>query len=830
MKSFPTAIPPFLLLSAVLLLAAMACNQPSSSGKSGNATDTGASMAGGVDRSVLPFPDLQFHGKIDSNADQSQPDFPKEVEAPAGAPNVLLILTDDVGYGASSTFGGPIQTPTFDKLAASGLRYNEFHTTSLCSPTRAALITGRNHHNVASGVITEMATGYPGYNSLVPKACASIGEILKDNGWNTGWWGKMHNVPDWKSSTSGPFDLWPNGLGFEYFYGFIGGDNHQWRPALYQNTNPIEPYIGNPDYILDKDLADNAIAYIGKHNSISPKRPFFVYYCTGTAHAPHHAPKDWIDKYKGKFDQGWDKVREETLLRQKRLGVVPQNTKLTVRNEGIPAWDGLSADQKKLYAHEMEVYAGALSYADYNIGRVIDAVEKTGQLDNTIIIYIMGDNGASAEGTVQGTTNEVATAANGVTESIPFLLSQMDKLGSKYTYNHYSYAWAHAMNTPFQWTKQVASHFGGTRNGLVISYPKVIKDKGGLRSQFHHAIDIVPTILELCGLPAPKKVNGIDQRPMDGVSMVYTFNDSIAASKRNTQYFEMLGNRAVYHDGWVACTTPFRKPWQTVGGETKNPAGDFKWELYHISDDFSEADNLAEKEPAKLKELQALWWEEAGKNNVLPLDCSFAERADPSIRPSLHRGRDHFEYYEGADRIPEASAPDFKNKSWSITADLVAAKNTSGVLATMGGYFGGFVLMVKNSKPVFQYRISNQPQHLVSLTSQQPLATGEHKLRVDFSYDGGGLGKGGTFTMFVDDKQVAQKKVEATIAIRFSLDETWDIGEDTGTPVDYATYDVPFKFNGEIKKITVDLKAASTTKADEQKLREGEKLAALARE
>jgi arylsulfatase len=814
----------------VFIVLVLACNEKSGSEVKSNSEPTASSSTGGVDRTVLPFPDPEFHGKIDSNATQSQSDFPKETEAPQGAPNVVLILTDDVGFGASSVFGGPVQTPTFEKLAANGLRYNEFHTTSLCSPTRAALITGRNHHNVASGDITEMATGYPGYNSLVPKSAASVGEILKLNGWNTAWFGKMHNVPDWKSSTSGPFDLWPNGLGFEYFYGFLGGDSHQYRPALYENTTPIEPYVNNPDYILDNDLADKAVAYIRRHNSISPQRPFFVYYCTGTAHAPHHAPKEWIDKYKGKFDQGWDKVREETLARQKQLGVVPQNTKLTVRNEGIPAWDTLPADRKRLYAREMEVYAGALSHADHEIGRVIDAVAETGQLDNTIIIYIMGDNGASAEGTYQGTTNEIGTAGNGVVEDLPFMLSQIDKLGSKYTYNHYSYAWAHAMDAPFQWTKQVGSHFGGTRNGIVISYPKMITDKGGLRSQFHHVIDIVPTILDVCGVPIPKKINGIDQKPMDGVSMVYTFKDAKAEGKRNTQYFEMVGNRAIYHDGWVACTTPFRKPWQTIGGETKNPADDFKWELYHVADDFSEADNLADKEPAKLKELKDIWWEEARKNNVLPLDASFAERVDPAIRPSLTRGRTHFDYYDGAYRIPEGSAPDFKNKSWTITAEFSGKQNVNGTLVTMGGYFGGFALIVKNGKPMFIYRMSNQPKHLTILEGTQSLSAGEHKLVVDFVYDGGGVGKGATILLSVDGKQVGQKKVDETVGRRFSLDETYDVGEDTGTPVDFATYDVPFKFNGELKKVSVDLKPSNLTAADERKVREGQRMAALARE
>jgi arylsulfatase len=783
---------------------AFSCNQQQKT----ETTDTTGTKtpAGDFDRTVLPILPHDFAGTVDTNAMQSKPDFPVEVSAPKGAPNVLVIMTDDVGYGASSTFGGPIATPTFDKLAANGLRYNEFHTTALCSPTRAALITGRNHHNVATGVITEMATGFDGYNSLVPKSAASVGEILKDNGWNTGWWGKMHNIPDWKSSTSGPFDLWPNGLGFEYFYGFVGGDAHQFRPAMYENTQPVEPYIGKPNYIFDEDLADNCVSYIRKHNSVSPQKPFFAYYCTGTAHAPHHAPKEWIDKYKGKFDQGWDKVREETLERQKKAGVIPQNTKLTARNDGAPEWNSLSADQKKLYAREMEVYAGALAYADYSIGRVIDAVKETGQLDNTIIIYIMGDNGASAEGTQQGTTNEIGTGGNGFTEDIPFLLSQYDKLGTMYTYNHYSYGWALAMDAPFQWTKQVASHFGGTRNGLVISYPKGMKQKGEVRSQFHHVIDIVPTILELCGVPAPTKVNGVDQKPMDGVSMAYTFNDANAKSKRTTQYFELVGNRAIYNDGWVACTTPFRVPWQTMGGVSKYPSRDFKWELYNIVDDYSEADNLADKNPDKLKELQTLFYAEAKKNNVLPLDASFAERGNPAIRPGLTKGRTSFEYYEGAVRIPEGSAPNFKNQSWTITADVNTVAKSQGVLATMGGYFGGFALLVKDNKPMFMYRGTNQPQWLVTVQGTQTLSAGEHKISIDFIYDGGGLGKGANLILSVDGKEVAQKRIERTIGIRFSLDETWDVGEDTGTPVEFNVYDVPFKFNGELNKVTVAYK------------------------
>lgn len=782
----------------------VSCNQTQQSSDGTQAEPTTPDASGDFDRTVLPILPHAFAGKVDTNAMQSTPDFPVEVSAPKGAPNVIVILTDDVGYGASSTFGGPIATPTFDKLAANGLRYNQFHTTALCSPTRAALISGRNHHNVASGVITEQATGFDGYNSLVPKSAASIGEILKGNGWNTSWWGKMHNVPDWKSSTAGPFDLWPSGLGFEYFYGFIGGDANQWRPALYENTTPIDPYIGDPDYIMDDDMATRAINYINKQNSLAPEKPFFMYYCTGTAHAPHHAPKDWIAKYKGKFDQGWDKQREETFARQKAQGVIPENTKLTQRSDGIPAWDTLSADRKKVYARFMEVYAAALSYADYNIGRVLEAVEKTGELDNTIIIYIMGDNGASAEGTVNGTTNEIATAANGVTEDISYLLSQYDKIGGPETYNHYSYAWAHAMNTPFQWTKQVASHFGGTRNGMVISYPKAIKEKGGVRSQFHHVIDIVPTILDVCGVPAPKRVNGVDQKPMDGVSMAYTFNDAAAKGTRTTQYFELVGNRAIYHDGWIACTYPFRKPWQTVGGVSQYPSRDFTWELYNVSEDYSEADNLADKNPDKLKEMQAMFYSEAMKHNVFPLDASFAERADPSIRPSLTAGRNTFTYYEGAVRIPEGSAPNFKNKSWSITSEVSGGNN--GVLATLGGYFGGFALLVKNGKPTFIYRLSNQPQHMTKIESAQTLAAGHHTITIDFNYEGGGAGKAATVILLVDGKKVGEGKIPATVPLRFSLDETFDVGEDTGTPLDFKTYDVPFKYNGELDKVTVAYK------------------------
>jgi arylsulfatase len=768
--------------------------------------------------SVLPKPEPPFQGKIGRTVKDSTPDFPKGVEAPKGAPNVLLILMDDVGFGASSTFGGPIQTPSLQRIADSGLRFNMFHTTALCSPTRAALITGRNHHSVASGVITEFATGYPGYNSLVPKSAGSVGEVLRESGYNTSWFGKMHNVPDWMSSQAGPFELWPSGLGFEYFYGFLGGDSDQWHPALYQNTTPIEPYLGHPGYILDHDLADKAIAWLQMHQALAPNKPWFLYYATGTAHAPHHAPKDWIAKYKGQFDQGWDKVRAETLARQIKLGIVPANTELTARPEQIAAWDSLSADQRRLYAHMMEVYAGALSYADSQIGRVLDEVQQSGQWDNTLVIFEMGDNGASAEGTLQGTTNEVATAANSVKESLPFLLSMIDQLGGPLTYNHYPVGWAHAMDTPMQWTKQIASHFGGTRNGLAISWPARIKDKGGLRSQFCHVIDIVPTIYEAIGITPPTVLDGVPQKPLDGVSLVYTFDNPKAPTRHTTQYFEMMGNRAVYKDGWMASTTPLRLPWVTSGYEP-NP-DDFKWELYNINEDFSQADDLATKYPDKLKELQAAFDVEARKYNVYPLDSSFASRADPAIRPSLTRGRTEFTYYPGMIRIPEGSAPNFKNKSWIIAAEVnVPQSGANGVLATMGGRFGGWVLMLEDGKPQFVYALSNQPQDKFRVASDQPLPAGNHVVRFKLAYDGGGIGKGATGTLFLDETQVAQGRIPRTIPVRFSLDETFDVGADTGTPVveDYVDK-MPFAFTGTLKKFVVVLEPEKLSEEERKRL------------
>ncbi len=763
---------------------------------------------------VLPRPEQPFGGRIGITAADSVKDFPKEVEAPKGAPNILVILTDDVGFGASSTFGGPIPTSTMDRLAQAGLRYTQFHTTALCSPTRAALLSGRNHHTAATGVIMEAGTGFPGYNTLMPKSDGTFAEVLKQNGYNTAWYGKNHNVPDWHGSQAGPFDLWPTGLGFEYFYGFLGGDTSQWNPAIIENIKPIEP-PHTKDYFFDDDMADHAIDRIRMLDSVAPQKPWLVYYATGTAHAPHHAPKDWIAKYKGKFDQGWDKVREETLARQKQLGVVPANTKLTERSPGIPAWDSLDADHKKVAAHMMEVYAAALSHADHQMGRVLDAIDELGELDNTLVIYIQGDNGASAEGGQNGLLNEM-TFFNNVPEDFLEVLRRMDELGGPNTFNHYPIGWAHAMDTPFQWTKQIASHFGGTRNGMVISWPARIKDKGGIRTQFHHVIDLYPTVLEAVGVQSPSVLNGVPQAPIEGVSMGYTFADAKAPSRHRTQYFEMLGNRAIYHDGWVAATTPPTPPWAAVAGDVG--ILDYRWELYNVNEDFSEANDVATKEPAKLRELQDLFLVEAARHNVLPLDNSKIQRLDTTNRPSLTRGRSVFTYYPGAVRIPEGAAPDVKNKSFQIAARIeVPEGGAEGMLLTQGGRFAGWGLYVLGSKPVFCYNLAAVERYCV--TGKDALTPGKHNIELDFKYDGPGLGKGGTATLLVDGKPAGEGKLARTLAFRMSLDETFDCGEDTGTPVS-EDYHVPFKFTGKIGKVGVRIGAAALTPEEKRELDE----------
>lgn len=750
---------------------------------------------------VLPPPSQGFQGTINLRSKDSIPDFPKPIRAPKGAPNVLLVLLDDVGFGATSTFGGPCSTPTLDTLARNGLKYNQFHTTALCSPTRAALITGRNHHSAHTGVIMEAGTGYPGYNTMMTKETATVAEILKQNGYGTAWFGKNHNVPDWQTSQAGPFDLWPTGLGFDHFYGFIGGDTSQWRPAVTEGTKPIDPYLGKKDYNFDYDIANRASQWISMQKAVDPDKPFFCYYAPGATHAPHHPKKEWVEKYKGKFDQGWDKLREETLERQKRMGIVPANTRLTPLAPGLPAWNTLNEDQKKVYARYMEVYAGFLEQTDHNIGRVLETIRQTGELDNTLVIYIAGDNGASAEGSPQGLLNEM-TFFNGYPEDPKQVLNRMEEIGTWKTYNHYPAGWAHALCTPFQWTKQIASHYGGTRNGMVISWPKEIRARGELRAQWHHCIDIVPTILEACRITAPASVNGVPQKPIEGVSMAYTFGDSQAKSRRTKQYFELMGNRALYKDGWVACTTPPNTPWDPAGASVDEITG-YAWELYHTNNDFSQSENLALKMPEKLRDLQLEFYAEAAKFNVLPIDNSKTSRLDPAIRPSLTRGRKSFRFTEGMIRIPEGASPDIKNKSWSITADLEVTEGGQGMVVTQGGLFGGWALYLNKGKPVFHYNFLDLSRY--EIAAQEPLPAGKHRIVMEFAYDGGGMGKGGTVSLSADGKSLATGRVEKTIPIRVTIDETLDIGEDTGTPVSLG-YDVPFKLNGKLEKVIIDLK------------------------
>lgn len=796
----------------------------------GSVLATGAFLSGGTSaQEVLPAPPSPFKGQIGLSVKDSKSDFPRPVQAPKGAPNIVLVLLDDVGFGASSTFGGPCQTPTLDRLAKDGLRFTQFHTTALCSPTRAALLTGRNHHSVHTGVIMEQGTGYPGYDSLMGKDTATVAEILKQKGWNTAWFGKNHNVPDWQSSQAGPFDLWPTGLGFERFYGFVGAETSQWRPAVFEGTTPIEPYLGNPDYNFDYDIADQAIKWVRNQKAVAPDRPFFLYYAPGATHSPHQPKKEWIAKYKGQFDQGWDKVRDETLARQKSLGLVPPGTQLTKRSPGIQDWASLDAGQKDLFAYMMEIYAGYLSQTDYNVGRVLEAIEKLGQLDNTLVIYICGDNGASPEGMQQGSLNEIAML-NGIPEDYNQVLSRKNDLGTWKTHNHYPMGWAHAMDTPFQWTKQIASHYGGTRNGMVISWPARIKDHGGIRSQWHHTIDVVPTLLDVCGLQQPSVVNGVAQKPIEGVSMAYTFDDPKVPSTRRTQYFEMFGNRGIYHDGWVACTTPHLAPWED-SSDPRSPGpvdviSGYKWELYHVAEDFSEAVNLAERNPDKLHELQLLFYAEAAKYNVLPLDDSKVARMDVAIRPSLTRGRSEFTYYEGLTRIPEGAAPDVKNKSFRITANVVLPKGIEqGVVLTQGGLSAGYALMFRDGKPMFHYNFANVAHY--NIAAKDALTPGKHTVVFDFNYDGGGIGKGGTGTLSVDGQRVAEGRIAHTVPGRFSFDETFDVDEDTGTPVS-EDYDVPFEFTGQIERVVVNLGEAKLGAAEQERLRNLERKAELA--
>jgi arylsulfatase A-like enzyme len=755
-------------------------------------------------RTVLPIPDQPRTGLITYDAKDPETKYPpiSQLRPPKGAPNVLLILIDDAGFGSSSAFGGPCYTPNAERFAASGLKYLRFHTTALCSPTRQACLTGRNHHTVGMGGITEIATAAPGYNSVLPNTCAPLARTLKLNGYSTAQFGKCHEVPVWETSPAGPFDAWPTGGGgFEYFYGFIGGEANQWYPSLYEGTIPVDPKkTPEEGYHLMEDMTDKAINWIGQQKALMPDKPFFVYFAPGATHAPHHVPKEWADKYKGKFDQGWDKLREETFARQKKLGVISADCQLTPRHKEIPSWDEMPAALKPVLIRQMEVYAGFLEYCDHHVGRLLDSLKGINSLDDTLVFYIIGDNGASAEGTLHGTYNEMINF-NGASalETPEFLMARLDKLGGPESYNHFAVGWAHAMNTPYQWTKQVASHWGGTRNGTIVHWPKGIKSKGEIRSQFSHVIDIAPTILEAAGLPEPIFVNGVQQHPIEGVSMVYSFNDAKAAERHETQYFEMFGNRGIYHKGWTAVTR-HKTPWILVGEKT--PAfDDDNWELYDTNKDWSQANNLAKQMPEKLHELQRLWLIEATRYNVLPLDDRAAERinAETAGRPQLIKGKSQI-LFGSMGRLSENSVLNLKNKSHSVTAEIVVpATGAEGVIVAQGGNIGGWSLYAKGGKLKYCYNLLGIQQFYAESSTSLP--AGQHQVRMEFTYAGGGLGKGGNVSLFVDGKKVGEGKVAATAAMVFSADDGCDVAEDTGSPVSPDYRSRGNHFNGVVKGV-----------------------------
>ncbi len=757
----------------------------------------------GPDRTTLPIAEPQYpHSNVLDvrNAPPPPPRF--EVKAPAGAPNVLIVLIDDMGFGQSGTFGGPITMPTVERLAQNGLRYNEFHTTALCSPTRAALLSGRNHHMVNTGSIMETATAYPGNTGQRPESVAPLATMLRYNGYTTAAFGKNHETAAWEVSHSGPTDRWPTRSGFDKFYGFMGGETNQWAPTIYDGMTKIE-VPKDPNYHFMTDMTNQAIEWMQSVKSLTPDKPFFMYFAPGATHAPHHVPKEWIAKYKGKFDQGWDKLREETLARQIKLGVVPAGTKLAPKPEAIKDWDKLTADEKKLFTRQMEVFAGFAEYTDTEIGRLVDTIADMGQLDNTLIFYIVGDNGASAEGGMAGMFNEM-TYFNGVEESVQDVLKHYDELGGPNTYNHYAAGWAVAGDSPFTWTKQVASSYGGTRNGLVVHWPKSIKARGEIRSQWHHVIDIAPTILQAAGLPEPKAVNGIPQTPIEGVSMLYSFNDAQARDTHLTQYFEIFGNRAIYSDGWLAGTV-HKAPWEPKPRTTLDKDS---WELYDTRNDFSLANDQAKANPAKLREMQDLFMKEAEKYYVLPIDDRGIERTNPAIagRPDLMAGRTSLTVYEGMAGMSENVFINTKNRSQTITAEVEIPKGgANGVILAQAGRFGGWSLYLKNGKPIYSYNFLGLQRFTVA--AAMPVPAGKATIRYEFAYDGGGLAKGGVGTISVDGRKVAEGRIERTQPLIFSGDEGADVGEDGETPVveDYGIA-APYKFTGKIHKVTVDVK------------------------
>jgi arylsulfatase len=759
--------------------------------------------AGEVNRGSLPIPHRENTGLVTYDAKDPDTSFPPldPLRPPAGAPNVLVILLDDVGFGASSAFGGPCNTPVAERLADKGLKYNRFHTTALCAPTRQALLTGRNHHSVGMGAITEIATSAPGNNSVRPNTAAPLAETLKLNGYSTSQFGKCHEVPVWETSPMGPFHQWPTGSGFEHFYGFIGGEANQWYPALYEGTKPIEPdKTPEEGYHLTEDMADRAIGWAHEQKSLAPDKPFFMYFAPGATHAPHHVPAEWVEKYKGKFDQGWDKLREETFERQKKLGVIPADAELTPRPDEIPAWDDVPDELREVVTRQMEVYAAFLEHTDHHVGRLLDALEEMEILDDTLVYYVIGDNGASGEGGANGTTNE-GLYFNGMPqfETPEFMNERLDKLGGPETNNHYAIGWAHAMDTPYQWTKQVASHWGGTRNGTIVHWPAGIKAKGEVRTQFHHVIDIAPTVLEVAGLPEPTFVNGVQQMPMHGTSMAYSFDEADAADRHETQYFEMFCNRGIYHKGWTAVTR-HSIPW--LAGAEMPAFDDDVWELYDTTD-WTQARDLSAEQPEKLRELQRLFLIEAVKFNVLPLDDRRIERLDPHLsgRPQLLKGDSQL-IWGGMGRLSENSVLNLKNKSHSVTAEIeVPEGGAEGVIIAQGGAFAGWSLYAKAGKPKYCHNLVGLKQFFVEGESELP--SGKHQLRMEFEYDGDGLGKGGELTLYLDGDKVGAGRLEATVPLLYSAEETTDVGDDPGTRVteDYSQTE----FNGKVNWVQLDV-------------------------
>jgi arylsulfatase A-like enzyme len=750
----------------------------------------------------LPKDPSPFKGVVDVSRDKSTPDWPKAVKAPAGAPNVVVVLLDDVGYGAASVFGGPIETPELDRLASGGLRYNSFHVNSLCSPTRASLLSGRNSHQLGFGTVIEGASGYPGYNATWPKTAASVAEVLKQNGYSTAAFGKWHNTPGWETSDNGPFERWPTGLGFEYWYGFQGGQDNQYQPRLFRNTVAVEPSkTPAQGYHVTSDLADDAIRWLHQHDAITPDKPFFLYFATGAIHTPHHVPPEWIAKYKGRFDQGWDKLREETFARQKQLGIIPASAELTPRPAELPAWDSLTPDQQKLLAREAEVAAAFLAHTDHEVGRVLESIRKEGKFDNTLVFYVVGDNGSSAEGGLEGLDKRTP---RGRSDTIANRLPNIDKLGSDELFNHYAAAWAWGLDTPFQWTKQVASHLGGSTDPLIVSWPSRIKDKGAVRGQYQHVTDIVPTIYEAAGIQVPDEVNGVRQIPIEGKSLAYTFDDPKVPTTHRIQYNELLGNRSIYKDGWWAGIR-YLLPWQSQLDEKPNDDVNFRsWELYNLNEDFSQAHDLSALYPEKLKELQALFDSEARRNQVYPL----APRRLP--QPSPADGRKSFTYREGVSRVSQRTAPDLAGKSHSILADVeVPEGGGNGVLIAEGGRFGGFTLYIKDGYVVYDTSAYGNPQG--RLVANRPLAPGRHRILLDFKADDtnaitdvypGRTLRGGVATLSTNGTPLG----EARIALLGGFyTETLDVGQDLGTAVN-DDYPVPYSFNGKLDTVTVELK------------------------